>query len=596
MITNFAGNGGLGYGGDGVGATLTSLNNPTGLAFDAIGNLYIADRNNHRVRKVDNSTGLISTLAGNGTGGFGGDNGPASAAQLNLPSDVATDALGNVFIADNNNHRIRRVDATLQITTAAGAGTSGFSGDGGPAADAQIAFPSGLVTTANGTVYLGDTGNLRVRRLTPGAAPPPPQNNNPIITSTIGNQTLTAGETKDISLTATDSDNDSVTFSLLNAPAFASIINANPAQRTATLRLAPTQAGTFTGVEVRADDGKGGAATSAAFNITVNAAPPPGSCINTVAIDRWKGEYFNNRTLSGNPLVVRDDGNSAINFEWLFASPSAACGIGVDNFSVRWTREIEFPAGVYRFSTSTDDGVRLYIDGQLKIDKFIDQSETRYDVDVTLTAGKHVVRMEYFENAGAATARLSWVSLNLFPVAVANTLPASVDAADSTGATVRLDGSASSDADGDGLSYSWTDNGAVIASSAIADVKLAVGTHLIALTVNDGKGGSNTTATQSVTVNPPPSTSTLAITSISPSVGKRGTTLTVTITGTGFLPGATVSFGGGGITTSTTYNNSTRLTVSVTIAPTALTNTRSVTVVNPIGGSASKALAFAISP
>ncbi|MBK9316292.1 MAG: HYR domain-containing protein [Acidobacteria bacterium] len=271
VITNFAGNGGLGYGGDGVGATLTSLNNPTGLAFDAIGNLYIADRNNHRVRKVDNSTGLISTLAGNGTGGFGGDNGPASAAQLNLPSDVATDALGNVFIADNNNHRIRRVDATLQITTAAGAGTSGFSGDGGPAADAQIAFPSGLVTTANGTVYLGDTGNLRVRRLTPGNVPP---NGNPVITSTIGNQTLTAGQTVDIPLAATDPDGDSVTFSLLGAPAFASIVNANPAQRMATLRLAPTQAGTFNGIQVRADDGKGGSATTAAFNITVNPAQP----------------------------------------------------------------------------------------------------------------------------------------------------------------------------------------------------------------------------------------------------------------------------------------------------------------------------------
>ncbi len=412
----------------------------------------------------------------------------------------------------------------------------------------------------------------------------------------IGNQTLNTGETLDIPLAATDPDGDPVTFTILNGPAFASIVNANPASRTATLRLAPTQAGSFTGVQVKADDGKGGTATSPAFNITVNTPPPPGACIVNVPTDRWKGEYFNNRTLTGSPIMIRDDGNGPINFEWLFTSPSAACGIGTDNFSIRWTREIVFPAGLYRFTTSTDDGVRLFIDGDLKIDKFIDQSETRYDADVVLTAGKHVIRMEYYENSGAATARLSWVALNLFPIAVANTLPASVDAPDSTGATVRLDGAASSDPDGDALSYSWTDNGTIIASTAVVDVKLSVGTHLIALTVNDGKGGTSTTATQSVTVNPPAPPSTLAITSVSPSVGKRGTTLTVTVTGTGFLPGATVSFSGAGITTSTTYNNSTRLTVSATISASALTNTRSVIVVNPGGSTASKALAFAILP
>ncbi|HKX26726.1 MAG TPA: PA14 domain-containing protein [Blastocatellia bacterium] len=132
------------------------------------------------------------------------------------------------------------------------------------------------------------------------------------------------------------------------------------------------------------------------------------ACLATVAADRWKGEYFNNRTLAGSPILVRDDGPTSLNFDFGGGSPNSACGVPVDNFSTRWTRTVAFAAGTYRFSVTGDDGVRLYVDGQLKIDKFIDQGPTTYAADVALTAGNHEVKLEYYEAGGGAVARLSW--------------------------------------------------------------------------------------------------------------------------------------------------------------------------------------------
>ncbi|MDQ3011953.1 MAG: HYR domain-containing protein, partial [Acidobacteriota bacterium] len=269
IITSVAGTGGTGYNGDNIAATNSSLYNPTGIALDAQGNLYIADRNNQRIRKVDATTKQITTIAGDGTQGFGGDNGQATSAQLNNPNDVTVDSAGNVFIADLTNNRIRRVKANGQIETIAGIGTGGFSGDGGAALQAQLNQPISITIDADCNLYVGDNGSLRIRKLTP-AGGGGTTNHNPVITSNTGNQTLTRNQTVDLPLTATDEDGDSVTFTLINAPAFASIVNANAAQRTATVRLAPTAAGTFTGIQIKADDGKGGTATSTAFSITVN--------------------------------------------------------------------------------------------------------------------------------------------------------------------------------------------------------------------------------------------------------------------------------------------------------------------------------------
>ena len=159
---NFTGD----YGGDAGPATSALLARPGDVAVDDMGNVYIADTFNHRIRKVD-ASGIIDTIAGTGERGFGGDGGPAVQAQLNYPGGVAVDGAGNVYIADAENHRIRVVDSTGVIRTIAGTGEDGFGGDSGPAVQAQLNFPSGMALDDAGNVYIADTENHRIRILTP---------------------------------------------------------------------------------------------------------------------------------------------------------------------------------------------------------------------------------------------------------------------------------------------------------------------------------------------------------------------------------------------------------------------------------------------
>jgi hypothetical protein len=120
--------------------------------------------------------------------------------------------------------------------------------------------------------------------------------------------------------------------------------------------------------------------------------------------DAWRGSYFNNRALSGSPTMIRDD--KAIDFDWGPGSPGG--GINVDNFSVRWTRDVDFAAGTYRFTARSDDGIRVYVDGRLVIDHWYDHAVTTFHADVNLSAGRHSLIVEYYENGGLAVARVSW--------------------------------------------------------------------------------------------------------------------------------------------------------------------------------------------
>ncbi|HUE00807.1 MAG TPA: hypothetical protein VMR62_14640 [Bryobacteraceae bacterium] len=168
-ISTVAGNGHPGFSGDNGPASAAQLNQPYDLAMDAAGNLYIADYGNQRVRAIGTS-GNITTVAGNGSSGSTGDGGPATAAMLLGPRDVATDKAGNLYISEFDGHRVRQVSPAGTITTFAGTGVAGFSGDGGPASAAQLAFPAGLALDGAGNLYLVDSGNIRIRKVLAGAA------------------------------------------------------------------------------------------------------------------------------------------------------------------------------------------------------------------------------------------------------------------------------------------------------------------------------------------------------------------------------------------------------------------------------------------
>lgn len=165
-IRTIAGTGAPGFSGDGGPATAADLYSPRGIAVDGTGNIFFSDYVNHRIRKVTPS-GIISTVAGNGFPGFGGDGGPATSAMLKYAWGVAIDGSGNLYIADQNNCRVRKVSAAGTISTIAGNGTCFIGGDGGPASVAAVQYPLGVACDATGNVYIADYGNNRIRKINP---------------------------------------------------------------------------------------------------------------------------------------------------------------------------------------------------------------------------------------------------------------------------------------------------------------------------------------------------------------------------------------------------------------------------------------------
>jgi uncharacterized protein (TIGR03437 family) len=178
IITTVAGDGSTGYFGDGGPASNAHLLFPSGVAVDVAGNLFIGDSGNSRIRKVQaQAPGIIGTVAGNGIPSYSGDGGPAAKAQLNTPTGVAVDDAGNIFIADTLNQRIRKISPAGMITTIAGNGSQGYSGDGGPAINAQLSWPSSVAVDRAGNVFIADLQNYLIRKVSPAG----------IITSVAGN-------------------------------------------------------------------------------------------------------------------------------------------------------------------------------------------------------------------------------------------------------------------------------------------------------------------------------------------------------------------------------------------------------------------------
>lgn len=254
-ISTFAGTGVAGFSGDGGQATAAQLTNPSGVAFDGAGNLLIADRWNHRLRKVDVSTGVITTVAGTGVAGTAGDGGPASAAELYHPYGVAVDGAGNVFITEQVSNRVRRIDAaTGLVSTFAGNGDTGYSGDGGPATAATMQTPYAVEADAAGNVYIADLYNHVVRRVDAATG---------IISTFAGTGAAGAGAD---SVLATESAMNFPIGLALDAAGNLLVSEYNNA-RVRSVSAATGIVTTIAGVGTQGFSGDGGAATLAQFNI-----------------------------------------------------------------------------------------------------------------------------------------------------------------------------------------------------------------------------------------------------------------------------------------------------------------------------------------
>jgi hypothetical protein len=246
-INTVAGTGVKGFSGDGGAAISAALANPFSMAADTAGNVYVADRDNHRVRRIDTS-GNITTVAGNGEQGFFGDGGLATSASLNTPTAVAVDASGNIYIADSNNNRIR-VIANGNINTFAGNGIAGYSGDGGAATSASLYTPRGVAVDGNGVVYIADTKNHVVRKVSGGTI------------STIAGNAQQQGFYGDNG-TASSAGLDTPTGVVVDATGKVYVADSNNHR---VRLLSGATLSTFAGNGTAAYSGDGGAATSAAI-------------------------------------------------------------------------------------------------------------------------------------------------------------------------------------------------------------------------------------------------------------------------------------------------------------------------------------------
>jgi uncharacterized protein (TIGR03437 family) len=252
VISTVAGTGAPGYSGDGGPAVNAQINTPTGICADAAGNLYIADVGNQRIRKVD-ASGIITTLAGNGSKGYGGDGGPATSAGFYNAVRIAVDPSGNVLVADQSDHRIRRITPAGIISTLAGNGAGtpaagAFSGDGGPATGASLNNPTAVTVDAAGVVYLSDQFNHRIRKVALDGT----------ITTVAGNESAGFGDGP--AATASFNFPGGITVDA------AGNLYVNDDLNFRTRRIANGTVSTIAGSGAQGFSGDGGAATAASLN------------------------------------------------------------------------------------------------------------------------------------------------------------------------------------------------------------------------------------------------------------------------------------------------------------------------------------------
>jgi sugar lactone lactonase YvrE len=547
--TTFAGNGQPGNTGDGSAPASAKLNTPTGVAVTTDGTaVFVVDRGNNRVRRI--SGNVIANFAGTGAASSTGDGAAATAATLNAPTDVVVDSTGTVFITETDGERIRRVGTDNKISTIAGTGVPGNSGDDGPAISALLNTPTAIArNSTTGLLFFCDTGNLRARRLIPAGA-----TNRAPVPDSVANANLTKSQSLNLALSATDADNDSVTFALVPALSFVTITNANPTARTATLFVNPagSNAGVYT-VRVQATDSKGATGQTPEFTITITDPNnnPPVAMMAAIQTPIFAPNGSPTATVNLNGTGSSDPDGDPITYAWF-------------------------------------DGTTQIATGQV--------------TTAPLAPGQHAIRLIVTDNKGASgSSTVQNITVqavtqgNRPPVARIKNLPAEVFSANQTDAQVVLDGSESTDPDGDALSYKWFDGATEIATGLQATVILALGTHQIKLVVTDNAGfPASGEVVQQVVVSATPSA--LEIFSVSPNSGERGKTVNITVTGRGFTQGSYVTINKGGVTVTTTFVSSTQLLAKLVITNNALTGHRLITVTNPGTGSATSPSTFSIQP
>ena len=312
IITTVAGDGAIGYAGDGGASTNASLNDPIGVAFDAIGNCYIADQQNGAIRRVD-TNGVMTTVAGDRGNGYSGDGGPATNGKLNRPSGVAWDASAKMYIADQYNHRIRKVDANGIVSTVAGNGNATFAGDGGAATNASLAWPWCVAFDANGNMYIADSHNNRVRRVSTGG----------IITTVVGSGSTYYPSGEDgLAINASLNNPQSVAFDALGNLYIADSYDLC-IRKVDTNGIITTVAGNV----AEGYSGDGGMATNARISLSTD-----------VALDASGNMYIADR---GNNRVRKVDANGII-------TTVAGCGIigHSGDGGAATNADLNFPAGV----------------------------------------------------------------------------------------------------------------------------------------------------------------------------------------------------------------------------------------------------------
>src|ERR1051326_7075477 len=527
VISTAAGTGTAGYTGDGGPATAAELNTPFGVAVDAAGNFYIAEWSNHRVRKVDTS-GVITTIAGIGIAGFGGDGGPATQAALNSPEGVAVDSAGNVYIADSFNNRIRKIDTSGTITTIAGTGEPRYTGEG-VATQVGLNDPSGIAVDRSGNIYIADNSSHRVRKLSGGTI------------STIAGTGI-AGFSGDGG-PATSAQVYNPTHLAIDAAGniyVADYIN-NRIRKINTAGTITTVAGSGPNSQ-GGYSGDGGPATSAQFNK-----------IAGVAIDAAGNLYIAD---AGNDRVRKVDAGTGI------VSTLAGGGKNGDGCNSE-TAAIGFPIDL----ALTPSGDHLYIS---------DYADNRIRLISTAQNGS-LPSITSITPSGGVAGRDYQVSLSGTGFLVGGGSASCV--AGTT--TVAITGS------GVTISGESIGNNTITATFTVA-ADAPPASHDV--TVTNSFGASNAVK---FSIGLPTPT----ITSISPSSGFRGTNVTVTLTGTNFVSasGTVVKISAGGVTASNLkVQSDTSMTATFNIDSAATLGKYFVAVSTPDGGD-SNTVQFAVS-